>query len=176
MDIDTEELAKSYAELADSELLKMHTSGELTDIAYNILETELTLRGISIPQHKDKPEVKRRPQSLRAHWKGQASLVSAYWLLWILGGALFYLSLLLLIKSQASQAIFVSVVFVWFAYIAFSGVSVWRCAWNSSWKGWGYLARVIVIIGVFNALNALVEFVPWIKNSIGYAGRMILGL
>ena len=158
MDIDTEELAKSYAELADSELLKMHTSGELTDIAYNILETELTLRGISIPQRKDKSEIERgRPQSLRAHWEGQASLASAYWLLWILGIILVSLPAYFLFKNQAGPVIVVIFLFVYLTYVVFAGVSVWRCAWNTRWKGWGYLARIHVLFWCIAQFAGLIK-------------------
>ena len=49
MDVDIEELAKKYVELTDEELLRMHASGQLTDVAYEVLEKKLTQRGILIP-------------------------------------------------------------------------------------------------------------------------------
>jgi hypothetical protein len=158
MDIDTEELAKTYAELADSELLRMHASGDLTEVAYHVLEKELTQRGISIPQRKDKSEVERgRPQSLRAHWEGRASLASAFWVFWILGIILISLPAYFLFKNQAGPVIVVIFLFVYLTYLVFAGVSVWRCAWNTRWKGWGYLARIQVLSWLIMQLAELIK-------------------
>ena len=44
-----EELAHSYKELSDEELLDLHASGGLTEVAYNALETELSRREIPLP-------------------------------------------------------------------------------------------------------------------------------
>ena len=52
MDVDPEELAKTYSEYTDEKLLSMASSGALTEIANNILEKELSHRGIAIPQQK----------------------------------------------------------------------------------------------------------------------------
>ena len=32
------------------------------------------------------------------------------------------------------------------AFFVFASVSIWRCAPNSSWVGWGYMARVVVVL------------------------------
>ena len=160
MEINAEELAKTDSDLTDEELLRQHASGELTDIAYNILENELTNRGITIPERPVEAGIETgRPQSLRAHWEGQASLVSAYWLLWVLVPVVFVLletvvfgSLFKYREIQDLQAIDGILYFVSLAYLVFAGVSVWRCAWNTSWKGWGYIARTIVVFPVVNLL------------------------
>ncbi len=63
------------------------SSGGLIDIAYNILEKELTQRGMSIPPRTEElEEAKDSTQSLRAYWEGRASLASAVGLLSIIGG------------------------------------------------------------------------------------------
>ena len=51
MDLDPEELSKTYSEYTDEKLLSMASSGSLTEIATKVLEDELNLRGISITQH-----------------------------------------------------------------------------------------------------------------------------
>lgn len=145
MDIDTKELAKNYAELSDEELLRMHASGDLTDMAYTVLETELARRGISIPQRKKILE--EDTQSLRAHWEGKASLSSAYWLIGVLGNLIF-LFVFKVVKIEEWRFLGLVVFLVWLAYFVFATVSIWRCAWNVHWKGWGYIARVIVILNI----------------------------
>jgi hypothetical protein len=50
MKIDTEQLAKEYAELSDEKLLRMLASGKLTETDFNVLEAELTRRGIPLPE------------------------------------------------------------------------------------------------------------------------------
>ena len=50
MEVDKDEMARTFSDLTDEELLRRHASGELTDIGYSILERELTGRGINIPR------------------------------------------------------------------------------------------------------------------------------
>ena len=152
MEIDTNELAQNYATKSDDELLNLHSAGTLTDVAYEVIEAELESRGVAIPQRPEAtaaPQV--RPQSLRAHWNGQASLASAYWLIGVLGGVVFSVLFNLLASSPIALLIFL----VWVPYTVFALVSIWRCAWNTSWKGWGYIARALVLLNVLSVLGAL---------------------
>lgn len=50
MDVDREELAKTYSEYTDEKLLSMASSGNLTQVATKVLEYELSQRGIPVPQ------------------------------------------------------------------------------------------------------------------------------
>jgi hypothetical protein len=58
--VSPDELAQTYSELADEELLRMHASGQLTEVAYDVLEKELTQRGISVPNRPSAEELTRR--------------------------------------------------------------------------------------------------------------------
>ena len=146
MEVNTDELASIFADLSDAELLGRHASGELTDIAYSILEKELARREIPIPERPSEAEIEtRRPQSLRAHWEGKASLASAYWFIWVTGSFVFGI-LVKLTETQGAQIIGEILFFVYIVYLVFAAVSVWRCAWNTSWKGWRYIARTIVAL------------------------------
>ena len=148
MEVDKDEMARTFSDLTDEELLRRHASGELTDIGYSILERELTGRGINIPRRPLETEIPiGRPHSLRAHWEGKASLASAYWFLWVIGSNVlgFVLGLLsTFVDIQRAHFISVILLSVFAAYVVFAGISVWRCAWNTSWKGWGYIARATV--------------------------------
>ena len=89
--------------------------------------------------YAQKPE--DRPESLRAHWEGRASLASAYWGIGVLGGVVFAL----LLYFVNSDIIFILVLIALVPYSVFAVVSIWRCSWNSGWVGWGYLARTVII-------------------------------
>ena len=145
MEVDRNELAENYANLSDDELLDMHAAGTLTEMANEVLEGELVARGITIPKRSDASVVARgRPQSLRAHWQGQASLASAFWILLVIG--MNVLSVLVnLLMIRGNQLVIAISYTVWGFYYIFVLVSIWRCAWNTSWKGWGYLARIYAI-------------------------------
>ena len=143
MDIEIDELKENFATKSDDELLDLHAAGTLTELAYDVLDTELAGRGLTIPARPEAPATPRdRPQSLRAHWEGKASLASAYWLIGVVGGIVFGVLFNLL---ASSSAIFL-VAIAWFPYIIFAMVSIWRCAWNANWRGWGYIARTIVVL------------------------------
>src|SRR5687767_2137919 len=97
-------LAQTYSGKSDEELCSLHARGTLTAIAYEVLESELRRRGVAIPERptpeKQTLEATRQHErtTLLGHWKGKASLASAYWLVGKLGFAIFY-GLALLIKQ-----------------------------------------------------------------------------
>ena len=154
MEVDRSELAENYETLSDNELLAQHLAGTLTDLAYEVLEAELAERGIAIPKRPEASDaLQGRPQSLRAHWQGQASLASAYWLIGMLGSLVFALLFNLLGSQQAALLVFLA----WIPYTVFALVSIWRCAWNTSWKGWGYIARALVLLNVASVFAALLS-------------------
>ncbi|EDN67189.1 conserved hypothetical protein [Beggiatoa sp. PS] len=121
--------------------------------------------------------------SIKAHWKGDARLVSAFWGFGIIGTpilsiliplsfGLFINSLLDLfgINVSASFALpEVGLVFLILGiYSVFVVVSIWRCAWNTNNKMWGYLARFFVIIKVI-LLSWIIlggAFIPLIINIL----------
>ena len=159
MDADRESLASAYAEISTGELMRMHGEGTLTDEAYQVLESELVSRGVTVPQRPITPQVTKKegwPSTLRAHWEGRAKLASAFWLLFVLAStavnwlvsifvALLHNSDLPKILVLPAHAIVTLGSLAWFFFVA---VSVWRCAWNSSWQTWGFLARSFVVFYV----------------------------
>jgi hypothetical protein len=157
VETDSNELAKNYATMSDDELLELYSAGTLTDVAYQVLEAELSRRGIAIPQRHEAPQ--GRPQSLRAHWQGRASLASAYWLIGVLGGIVVSTLLTLAVTLVDSTLVHLLVLLAWITYDIFALVSIWRCAWNTSWKGWGYMARAVVLLGVLGYLAVVAALV-----------------
>lgn len=173
--IDRESLAKTYRDKEDAELSAFYSSDTLTELAREVLEQELAKRGIAIPSNSENAVVtgklssKARPQSLRAHWEGQANLASAYWLIGVVGstilGVMVYgleavittpesASLHTSIKIALSLSYtFLSILSI--PYAIFAMVSIWRCSWNSDWKGWGYIARFVVVVNAIYLLISL---------------------
>jgi len=57
-------LASQYAQLDDEELLRMHRSGGLTDIGYDVLEKELRSRKLPVPVRPSAPAFQDQPPFL----------------------------------------------------------------------------------------------------------------
>ena len=157
MDVDTDELARTYSDLADEELLRMHASGQLTEVAYEVLEKELVKRGIPIPRHTEETDAeKKRPLTLRALWKGEASLASAWGLL----VALNFLAVVadLIIEDQESPVIDVVGALIALPFAVFALIAIWRCAWNTGWQGWGYISRIFVVAVLVGVLYGWISW------------------
>ena len=172
--IDRESLVKIYCDKENAELLAFYSSDTLTELAREVLKQELTNRGITIPNHSgdsvvsSKFSIKSRPQSLKAHWEGKASLASAFWLIGVVGSAILKImvyGLEAIITAPEPASLHTSIkitlgLLYFFSYILsipyaiFAMVSIWRCSWNSDWKGWRYIARFVVIA---NAIYILIR-------------------
>lgn len=61
MEVSKEELKKLYSGKSDEELLSLHSAGTLTDLAYDIIENELRLRDISVPERKTYKQIQKKP-------------------------------------------------------------------------------------------------------------------
>jgi len=73
------ELQRVYHNKLDDELLDLHATGTLTDLAYKVLEAELETRNLSIPKRPESLESDFTDHtSIKAHWKGHARLSSAF--------------------------------------------------------------------------------------------------
>jgi hypothetical protein len=156
MEIAIDELAQNYAELTNEELLSLHSLGGLTEDAYNALEMELSRRDVSIPERttEEAAPLEGGFPSLRAYWKGKASLASAYWILGFLGNLVLTV-IYKLIAVQESSLLNSIFLLISTTYSVFTCISIWRCAWNTSWKGWGYIARAFIAIGAIGAVAGL---------------------
>jgi hypothetical protein len=87
--------------------------------------------------------------AMKGAWIGRQKLWKVFWLYGVsLGAAI----ALILSQIQSSSAITFLPVYVfavcWWFWVS---VSLWNCAFNVEWRGWGYAARVLVafpIVGV----------------------------
>lgn len=93
-------------------------------------------------------------------WKGKASLAAAFWIVYIVSGFLLG-TVLSFIIAKASPAVSLSfrqglMLALLLPYTLFATICVWRCGKNS-WVGWSILSKIVVIIGLFNGLYALID-------------------
>jgi len=81
---------------------------------------------------------------VRSAWSGDAPLWKAFWLYFVMG-----LTSGVLIAGCLFGLVGIPCFAVWIVIApagVWAAVSVWRCAFNSRWRGWGYLARAVLIM------------------------------
>ncbi len=96
--------------------------------------------------------VKRRHLVIR-NWQGEARLWQSYWLMGVIGGWLIWTLVLNLVEFGFLPEI--PGIIILTGYAVYSAVGVWRCAFNTGWHGWGYMARAIIGISVIYFLHQL---------------------
>lgn len=76
---------------------------------------------------------------------------------WVLGffGFLFLAVLQYLMMMALGHMGFMIVAFFMFFFHLFYLVSVWRCAPNTDWMGWMYIARIIVVLSFVSLLMTI---------------------
>jgi hypothetical protein len=163
MDLTASETAVRYAPKSNDELLSLHKSGALTDVGYERLESEMTRRAMTIPARSATGEALLaaeetfRRQTLLAHWRGEARLASAYWLVGVVGGWLIG-GIVVGTAALAPRFLLLTVALL-LIFVVFASVSIWRCAKNTSWIAWGYVARGIVVLNAVGFLFLVLRLI-----------------
>jgi hypothetical protein len=83
------------------------------------------------------------PDFLAKHWRGQGRLMTAFWLIAVLGSLGVQMLGNIMNKVYYIHPVWL-VLFLLIPYQLYSLVCVWRCASNTSWQGWTLLSRVLV--------------------------------
>ncbi|HEY4697244.1 MAG: hypothetical protein A3J49_12470 [Gallionellales bacterium RIFCSPHIGHO2_02_FULL_57_16] len=97
-----------------------------------------------------------RKSAMKRAWNGEERLWKIFWLYNILGVLFFvvigkFCQAFLIAaennnRSYIGMTIFMSVIMILsIPYIIWALISLWRCAFNAGWKGWGYLGRAYVV-------------------------------
>jgi hypothetical protein len=103
-----------------------------------------------IPEH---PPQKRK-STMKMAWNGEVRLWKVFWIYIVLN--FFLISLLRKVLEEVEKYVSLDNSILWRAFVAIFGllvtvyfiwvsVSLWKCAFNSEWKVWGYVCRVIVV-------------------------------
>jgi len=88
-------------------------------------------------------------------WKGLDPLWKAYWLYFVVGSFVVN-NLADLALSTGSKFVLIGYLIFILTYLVWAITSVWRCAFNTKKKYWGYIARAIVVIGpIASILNEI---------------------
>ena len=117
--------------------------------------------GAVTPRVDAADSVGESPSFWKRHWQGKGRLVTAFWLIGVVGQILLSLINVLVIalailvgyydreSALVGYALLVGTLGtypLWLIYAIYASVAIWRCAFNTSWSGWGYLARAWLIL------------------------------
>jgi len=87
---------------------------------------------------------------IKRSWRGEEKLWRVFWLYYMLGELIFFMFLYLImflisivVTSEPPFLIILVYVIPVFGYFIWIIVSLWKCAFNTNWKGWGYLIRIL---------------------------------
>ena len=93
MDVSREKLEQTYSGKSDGVLLDLHAAGDLMDVAYEVLEEQLTKRGLAVPPRPETAPEDKAKFTAREFWEGKGTLKEAFWGVWIFGGFLAFVVL-----------------------------------------------------------------------------------
>ena len=86
-------------------------------------------------------------------WQGKTPLWKVFWIYGVIGNNLLMIICSAMIGNLTS--IIISMV-IMFAYTIWILVSQWRCAFNTKWRGWGYIVRILAIIAPLLFITGLI--------------------
>jgi hypothetical protein len=89
------------------------------------------------------------------YWSGRGKLWKIYWLYGIAGG--WVVGILSGILAGLSGVSIRAIMAVFLPFNIWVLVSVWRCAFNADSRTWGYIARVLTLIGFTMLLYHIVS-------------------
>jgi hypothetical protein len=149
MEVTKDSLLKLYQQTETDELLKLHSQGTLTELAYNVLEMELTRRGITPPPRQILVDSDWQSDSSHDYRLGKKPLFKTWVMLGVIGN--FMMMFLLLAFGKMIHGLFgepwnILVLFAPMPYLEFAWVSIWRCASNTYSKFWLVMARGYVVV------------------------------
>ncbi len=88
-------------------------------------------------------------------WRGEERLWKVYWLVAVLGGWAFATLVGSMVRTGFLYDLLGLALLAIFA--AYSGVGVWRCAFNVQRVIWGYAARTIIAVSLVYFVVAIVQ-------------------
>ena len=97
-----------------------------------------------IIEEQDLPLSRAPWGTLLGMWKGIAPLSLTWYLYFIAAVTYGYIDPISLFEVSAVVGQTIEIIVLTIA--VFFLISIWRCAWNTNWKGWGYISRIAVVI------------------------------
>jgi len=95
---------------------------------------------------------------IKKSWKGEEKLWKVFWIYNFLLGGLINIGIGQTEKLEAEYMLWflIIVTLIWVVWVS---VSLWRCAFNASWKGWGYIVRGFLVLSLVIGCLAIFGFV-----------------
>lgn len=149
MEITRASLQNLYQQTETDELLKLHSQGTLTDLAYHELETELIRRGMIPPPHPIVSDENQQSTHSYDYWSGKKPLFTAWVMLGVIGHFMVIIFLVGVAGILSGFELFRGKPFISFIplpYFVFAWVSIWRCANNTHSKFLFIIARFYVVM------------------------------
>ncbi len=166
--VSKESLISQYSAKDTDDILAIYAEGQLTDMAFEIIEKELESRNVQIPERPPIQEQEIITSEsvflfLGNHWNGKGKLMTAFWGLWFLGTIILKLAMFgleeiwysvdSLVKYENHLIIGENILIALFVF--FSSVALWRCAFNTNSRRNGYAARVFVGVVLLIYLDSM---------------------
>lgn len=165
------QLAERYQGMNSDDLLDLHQSGKLSDVAYDVIENELRSRNLTFgerPEEFDGTSSKPPRQPFFAsHFRGKRSLASAYWLIGVLGTfvALFLNLLLIVVLVFVSTSLHIETgrvteQMVWIplvVYQLYATICIVNCSKNARSRFWAVVAQVVAILSFLKLFTAVLN-------------------
>ena len=132
----------------------------MTGSISNVIKPPLTPTASEIFMNANDSLPSPRKGGTGRYWRGEERLWKAFWLLWVLGW--WAISTIAILFQKAGDLPAYSAALIILLYMLCAGAGVWRCAFNVGWRGWGHIARGVVVIfillvvaGLFQATQVL---------------------
>ncbi len=87
-------------------------------------------------------------ERIKRAWRGEEPLWKVFWVYGFLGGIVLGFVKAIIENSILGMPGIILYWIVYIAYLIWNTVSQWRCAFNAGWRGWGYIVRALIILGL----------------------------
>lgn len=103
-------------------------------------------------------------KDIKAAWKGEERLWKVFWIYNFLFGIALGIAMDHVPRfGLIIEAIVYTVVLIWAIRVF---VALWRCAFNARWKGWGYVVRGVVVLGLVGLVISIFGPINWYRPRI----------
>ncbi len=149
MEVTEESLKSVYSQKGPEELIALHQSGNLSELAYTAIEHVMGQHAIEIPARPKELQENQTDDSLKKYWSGSKPLSSAFWVISIVGSlcAIFfgYAVANLLKMPYERVGIYTAITAPYFLFLT---VVLWRTSKGKS-------ARLVKFLGLM-ALSVII--------------------
>ncbi len=93
--------------------------------------------------------------SLSKAWRGEERLWKVFWIYGVIG-TIVLLVLLSIVNSIFGSTIAIVYALIIVAYTLWLTVAEWRCAFQTDWKIWGYVVRILIVLNLIGLVSGII--------------------